>query len=300
MTHKVSVIIPCFNGEKYLKAAIESVLSQSVKAHEIIVVDDGSIDSTREIATSFKEVVYLFHSNEGVSFSRNRGLLECSGEYVIFLDADDELPEERIKNDCDLLDNDSDLGYVFGWFDVIDENGRPLSWLKNEDIIDAGYHSILAGSGTVSPGAVTFRTKNLQVMDEVFNTQITAAEDLDLYLRFSRMFSIYCHNRIALKYRKHQSNSSSANGATKTLSSILQQLNKQKMYILGNAYLMSELRTGIKHWKRLIGPRCVGELIAVLKTHNWKRSFYILTFLLKKCPDILLKTLILKVIKNVK
>jgi glycosyltransferase involved in cell wall biosynthesis len=300
MIDKLSVIIPCFNGEKYLKAAIESVLTQSIKAYEIIVVDDGSTDSSKEIATSFEEVTYLHHANKGVSFSRNKGLRECSGEYVIFLDADDELPEDRIKNDCNLLDKDSELGYVFGWFNVIDEDGNPIPWANNENIVDAGHHTILAGRGTVSPGAVTFRTKCLRQKGQGFNEQIASAEDLDLYLRFSRKFPIYCHNRIALKYRKHQSNSSSANGATRTLSSILQQLKRHKKYIAGDYFLISEHSSGIKHWKKLLGPRCVGELISVLKLKDWKQFFRILIFLLKNCPNILLRTLMQKVIKNVK
>lgn len=296
----VSVIIPCFNGANYLKYAVESVLSQSLKAHQIIVVDDGSVDSTKEIATSYQEVTYLYHSNKGVSFSRNRGLDECTGDYIIFLDADDELPDDRLRNDYELLSCDKQLGYVFGWFSVIDEYGSSLARSKNADITNAGYHTILAGKGTVSPGAVTFRTENLRALDEVFNPKIAAAEDLDLYLRFSRKFAIKCHNGIALRYRKHQSNTSNANGATKTLKSILWQLGKQKKYIYDAPYLMSELKFGTKHWKMLIGPRCVGELISVLKARDWNRFVCILIFLLKNCPDILLGTLIQKVIKNVK
>ena len=97
--HNVSVVIPCFNGEKYLKSAIESVLNQTGIDVEIIVVDDGSTDKTKDVVTAFPEVRYLYHENHGVSYSRNRGLEECSGEFVIFLDSDDLLPENRIKDD---------------------------------------------------------------------------------------------------------------------------------------------------------------------------------------------------------
>ena len=84
--HNVSVVIPCFNGEKYLKSAIESVLNQTGIDVEIIVVDDGSTDKTKDVVTAFPEVRNLYHENHCVSYSRYRGLDECSGEFVIFLD----------------------------------------------------------------------------------------------------------------------------------------------------------------------------------------------------------------------
>src|ERR1700722_9202668 len=84
----VSVVIPCYNSERYLAEAIESVRRQTYPRTEIIVIDDGSTDGTARIARS-SPVHYFYQPNSGISAARNRGLLHCHGEYVLFLDHDD-------------------------------------------------------------------------------------------------------------------------------------------------------------------------------------------------------------------
>jgi glycosyltransferase involved in cell wall biosynthesis len=86
----VSVIIPAFNAERYLERAIDSVLSQTYSSIELIVVDDGSVDSTADICRSYGDRIrYFYQENQGVSVARNRGIEEANGEYIAFLDADD-------------------------------------------------------------------------------------------------------------------------------------------------------------------------------------------------------------------
>jgi len=88
---KVSVIIPTYNYGKYIETAIESVLSQTYRDYEIIVIDDGSTDNTKDvIATNYnKSVRYYYQKNKGASAARNKGIRESNGEYLLFLDADD-------------------------------------------------------------------------------------------------------------------------------------------------------------------------------------------------------------------
>src|SRR5215211_9350661 len=87
----VSVVIPCYNQAHFLGEAIESVLSQSYRNFEILVVDDGSTDNTSEVASRYERVRIVRQENRGLSGARNRGLREAKGEYVVFLDADDRL-----------------------------------------------------------------------------------------------------------------------------------------------------------------------------------------------------------------
>ena len=88
---KVSVILPVFNGGKYIKKAIDSVLSQSLKEFELIIINDGSTDNTLEIIESFSDsrIILINQENLGPGASRNRALDIASGEYVMYLDADD-------------------------------------------------------------------------------------------------------------------------------------------------------------------------------------------------------------------
>lgn len=114
MNPLVSVIIPVFNGEKYLSEAIQSVLDQTYQPFEVIVVDDGSTDCSAEIALSFSGVVYIYQDNAGTASARNRGLRDAQGEYLAFLDADDLWLPDKIAVQMDALLNDSSLDIVTG------------------------------------------------------------------------------------------------------------------------------------------------------------------------------------------
>ena len=90
MTGLVSVVIPAYNAEQHLRRSVESVLAQTYRQFEIIVIDDGSTDHTAEVCRSYADRIrYLHKPNGGVSRARNRGIREANGEYIAFLDADD-------------------------------------------------------------------------------------------------------------------------------------------------------------------------------------------------------------------
>ncbi len=112
---KISVIMPVYNGEKYLKEAIDSVLNQSYKSFETILIDDGSNDSTAEIAKTYKEdLIYLYQENAGIAASRNRGISLAKGEYITFLDADDIWIQNKLYKQKEKLFEDSSLDIIFG------------------------------------------------------------------------------------------------------------------------------------------------------------------------------------------
>jgi glycosyltransferase involved in cell wall biosynthesis len=96
----ISVIIPIYNGEKYIKRCFESVFSQTEKNFEIIAVDDGSTDSTFSVLKEYEnEKIKVIHiENSGVSMARNVGIENATGEYITFLDVDDELLENALES----------------------------------------------------------------------------------------------------------------------------------------------------------------------------------------------------------
>ncbi|PSB02890.1 glycosyltransferase family 2 protein [Merismopedia glauca] len=114
-TDLVSVIIPVYNGDRYLKAAIESVLSQTYKSIEIIVVDDGSTDSSAEVAQSFTSLVrYYFQPNSGSGAARNYGIELALGEFIAFLDADDLWLEDKLAIQIAAFNSNPDFDIVMG------------------------------------------------------------------------------------------------------------------------------------------------------------------------------------------
>ena len=93
----VSIVIPSYNQSQYLSSTISSALEQIVKAHEVIVVDDGSTDNSLELARSFEEVRVISQVNKGLPSARNTGIMNATGDYLLFLDSDDMLLENAIK-----------------------------------------------------------------------------------------------------------------------------------------------------------------------------------------------------------
>ncbi|MBN2511884.1 MAG: glycosyltransferase family 2 protein [Sedimentisphaerales bacterium] len=113
----ISAIIPAFNAAPYLERAIHSVLVQTRPADEIIIVDDGSTDNTHEIAAQFgKKIKLIRQANAGVSAARNTGIRAAKGDWIAFLDADDEWLPDRLRLQCELLEQHKDLSWVTGNF----------------------------------------------------------------------------------------------------------------------------------------------------------------------------------------
>ena len=92
----ISVVIPVYNGEEYVKRCIDSVLSQTYTDYEMIVVNDGSTDSSEQIIKGIKsdKIKYIYQKNKGAAAARNRGISEAKGEYLFFLDSDDAIRED--------------------------------------------------------------------------------------------------------------------------------------------------------------------------------------------------------------
>lgn len=114
---KISVIIPVYNSEKYLEECLDSILNQNYNNMEVILVNDGSIDSSEAICKTYakkdKRIKLINKKNGGVSSARNQGLVECTGDYIMFMDSDDLLHQNALKNiGKNIGDNDT---LVFGY-----------------------------------------------------------------------------------------------------------------------------------------------------------------------------------------
>jgi len=113
--HLVSVVIPVYNGAGYLAEAVESVLSQSYRPIEVIVVDDGSTDESAEVARAYiPKVRYCYQPNGGTAASKNRGVQLAEGRFLAFLDADDLWEADKLSLQMAAFDADPQLDMVFG------------------------------------------------------------------------------------------------------------------------------------------------------------------------------------------
>lgn len=109
----ISVVITCYNQGEFLHEAIDSVLSQTYKYYEIILIDDGSTDNTAVVAKRYVQVHYHYQANGGPSSARNKGKQLAKGDYLLYLDADDRLSSGYIEQCLKLLQDNPKLGFVF-------------------------------------------------------------------------------------------------------------------------------------------------------------------------------------------
>jgi Glycosyltransferases involved in cell wall biogenesis len=126
---KITVLIPVYNREKYVAAAIESILTQTFPDFELLVIDDGSTDRSREIIQSYRDPRLRLVCNErnlGIPKTRNRGIQLARGEYLAFLDSDDWAYPERLAKQVTFLDSHPDYAGVSTWIGWMDEEARSL------------------------------------------------------------------------------------------------------------------------------------------------------------------------------
>ena len=113
---QVSVIVPCYNQGVYLKEALNSILRQTYKNWECIIVDDGSIDQTRTVTESYieidKRIKYIYQENQGVCIARNNAIKISKGKYILCLDADDKISDDYLELSVKILEEDDDVALV--------------------------------------------------------------------------------------------------------------------------------------------------------------------------------------------
>ncbi len=192
MNNSVSVIIPAYNAEKWITRAIDSVLKQTEPVGEILVVDDGSTDTTAERVKKYGPRVRLIQqANAGVSAARNRGIEEAKGEWIAFLDADDEWYEYKTMEQMAVLRNDPELRWCACNMEYVERGGRitygiiPDETFEELKIGDAirFFHGLSNGLVLQTSGFILHRSLFDQV--EKFDTSMKRGEDLKLWCQIA-------------------------------------------------------------------------------------------------------------------
>lgn len=214
MSPKASVIIPSYNSANYIKVAIESVIGQTFKDWELIIVDDCSSDDTIKIVKEFLKKdkrVKLSTSNKNIGPHKNmnRGLDLCKGEYIVKLDADDYMYSHRIEKQVNFLDENKDVGVLGGAIEVCDENLNFINTRKYP-ITDEKCKAKLFYYSPFAHPAVTFRKSVFEKCDK-YDPNISMACDIDLWFRLGLLTKLANLEDIIVKYRVHHNSISQKN-----------------------------------------------------------------------------------------
>jgi glycosyltransferase involved in cell wall biosynthesis len=205
---RLSVVIPCYNGGRFLREAIESVLHQTYPPAEIVVVNDGSTDDTAAVARSYEQVRYIEQRNQGAPAARNTGMRSSTGDLLVFLDADDRLQPHALATGVESLQANPEWAFVSGDVRVIAEDGSPRYVPEQSARSKDPYIQLLRSNYIWTPGVVMYRRDVLRAVDG-FNTAAGASADYELNVRIARRFPIGRHHQVILDYRQHPSSMSS-------------------------------------------------------------------------------------------
>lgn len=201
----ISVIIPTYNRDTYLNSAIQSVVNQTYKNIEIIVVDDGSkINYAEEICNKYSQCKYLYKENGGLSSARNFGIKNAKGDYIALLDDDDLFLPNKIEIQCKILNENKNVDCVHSSAKVIDSNGNDTGIVTGASIKKAhkrsGYVFWNAlGVWVIKSPTPLFRKKIFNQI--VFDETIKVGEDIDFYQRMFYNFKIFYINEPLALYR---------------------------------------------------------------------------------------------------
>ncbi len=288
MTNKVSVIIPAYNSAKFLPEAIESALNQTYPVFEIIVVDDGSTDNTKEVCDRYPTIKYIYQENQGLIGARNTGFYASKGEYILFFDSDDYLLPKAVEAGVNCINSHPEAGFVFG--NYVFQSINPDGSYTTEEIYDnqhvaANYENILAGKIKLQVATVLFRRIALESVGG-FDPRTKHAEDYNLYLRVAREFPVKFHHEITSEYRYNGLNVS-ANPA-RMLLAILNSHGLQWDYIQqsGKKEYAVAYEQGKQAWIKLFIERMPYEIMRYAQAGQWLDSLGYLRLILNYDPQL--------------
>ncbi len=193
----ITVIVPIYNGEKFIKEAIDNILSQEYPALEIIIVDDGSTDKTKEIIQDIKaDIRYFYQENSGPSAARNRGIRDASGEFIAFLDVDDLWPENNLKFLVEILQKNQEILVLHGFAQLLDKNkAGNYDYAGNPEESFPGYI-----------GAGLYRKEAFSIVG-LFDEFMKYGEDADWFKRAEELkINLKKLQEITLFVRRHEDN----------------------------------------------------------------------------------------------
>ena len=213
--HKVSVIIPCYNRDRFITETVESVLNQTYPNIELIVVNDGSTDKSRSVLKRFSDKLRILEHpgglNKGQSASINLGLSQSTGKYIAILDSDDLFLPRKIQKQVDFLEANSEVDLVYGNGEVIDENGNILyKFYEKQPCEESNPSNVLLNCYFLLPNNSLFKSDLIKRVG-FFDESLRSGQDHDMAIRIAEVGKLAYLDEILFQYRKHNNSISGKN-----------------------------------------------------------------------------------------
>jgi len=248
----VSIVIPTYNSAEFIVKALDSVFAQSYQDFEIIIVDDGSTDSTRRVLIPYSDSIrYYYQDNQGVAAARNKGLKEARCDFVAFLDSDDVWDRNNLEAKMEILTAHDEMGAIFSDFRIFGKNGvvcpRGIRFLypflredkkdfedifcstkrvtispKRQARLYCGriFESLFQGNFMLS-STIILRKRLIDDIGE-FRTWLRTQEDYEYWLRFSKKYLIGYIDDVFVSYRRRKDQLTSHANMERILMNVLE------------------------------------------------------------------------------
>ena len=204
----ISIVIPCFNSEKYIESTLQSILNQSEKNFEILIINDGSTDNSLKIINQFKDkrINIISQENQGVSAARNYGLKLAKGKFIVFFDSDDVMSKDFLILRLNFLKNNNIISFCSGIVISYPLKNKifetPYEDIKNKILLDNKHIN-------TCPSNYMFKVQELKATKVLFSNQLSNAADRLFLLEISNFLKGgFIGKKGSLLYRIHQNSMS--------------------------------------------------------------------------------------------
>lgn len=257
---KVSVVIPTYNNARFLQDCLNSILTQTYRDFEIIVVDDGSTDNTRDVLSEFnKHIRYFYQENKGLAVARNVGMDLARGIYITYLDSDDMFLPENLFLKTRILDNYPEIGGVFSDFCIFNEYGvsknkatedffpvfkrkkvglenifQHIEYLShnlehNIRIMHGNVFKMIFWGNFILPSSMLVRKQILKSVG-YFEKDLRTQQDYEYWLRFTKDHNLCFLDDVLVKYRRHTNQLTDHSNIERIFKAVLFIIEKHEIY----------------------------------------------------------------------
>ena len=273
----VSIIIPNYNHGQYLAAAIQSVLNQEYRHFEIIIVDDGSTDNSRDVVVQFGDKVnYIWQKNQGLSAARNTGINAAAGEYVGLLDADDMYEPDFMSTLVSLMANRPGIDGVYCGYQFVDHENFPLAQVEARAIPDGQLYQALLDSNFLVPESMLVRKHCYDIVGP-FDVALRACEDWDMWLRISSRYNIVGTTQVLTRHRI----------VPGSMSADPKRMLDNRIAVLNKHFGGEPNMDGDKHIKQAYGRAYLASCVEYLQFGDQDKAKECLQKMACVCPDLL-------------
>ncbi len=264
---KVSVVIPVYNGDRYVSEAIESILAQSFTDFELILIDDASTDGSLDVLRSYKDPRVRVEFNEvnlGLAGAHNRGIDLARGHYLAMLDHDDCSYPERLATQVAFLDGHPDFALVGGWAEIMDEEGRTVRKQKRYALSPDEIRVNLIFQCALFHPSIMARREIMQRYR--YSERFSISDDFDLFVRLARTFKLGNVPEVLVRHRRHRARTSYTKAHLKESENVT--IFADQMSDLGVSYTEDDLK---RHF--ILGQMKTLEFTPDLDYLNWAESW---------------------------